>query len=127
LQMGSKYFDPTTPTSVLVNAGMYGCIPEAWIRGAMQSLTSYRATSQWQQDVDMLADAGSKGTGIFTITKTWGPGTGNASTDQQLKDAAYKFALASYLLGNDGTAWFFFSYNNVANDSVSRLPHNYDD
>src|SRR5207248_3316021 len=121
LQMGSRYFASTAPTGVLVNASTRGLIPEAWVRAATQSLTSYRALTAWQQDVNMLRDSGSKGVGVFTITKTWASGT------QAQKDALYKYALASYLLGNDGTAWFFFSYNNVANDSTVRLPHNYDD
>jgi hypothetical protein len=53
----------------------------------------------------MLVDAGARGKPLLTVTKVWSPGT------QADKDAWHLFALASFLMGTDGSAMFMFTYN----------------
>jgi hypothetical protein len=104
LRNGGSYFNPGFPTEQLFDSGIEGCIPEAWLRAAIDPITTYPTESVWKKNVDMLVDAGARGASVMVMTKTWTSGT------VAQKDAWYKFALASYLLGNDGRAWFSFSY-----------------
>jgi hypothetical protein len=103
LTSGSRYYDPSAPTSTILSSGINGAVPEAWLRGAWTSAAFYPSEAAWKQGVDMLTDAGARGDSVMTITKVWSNGT-----DAQ-KAAWYHFALASFLLGNDGKSFFFFS------------------
>jgi hypothetical protein len=53
----------------------------------------------------MLVDAGSRGYGVFAMTKVW------TTTTEAERTAWYKYLLASYLLGNDGRSWFVLTFN----------------
>jgi hypothetical protein len=103
LVMGASYFNADTPTSQLLSSGMEGGMPEAWMRSAWQGGDTWRSEAAWKNDVDMLADAGNRGESVLTITKVWSYAT------QAQKDQWYSFALASFLLGNDGHSYFGFS------------------
>jgi hypothetical protein len=104
LRDGRNYFDPDTATRELLRTGMAGGMAEAWLRGAKNPIDSYPRESVWQQNVDMLADAGSLGCSVLAVTKVW-----TTATKAQ-KDAWYEFALASFLLGSDGHSYLSFSY-----------------
>jgi hypothetical protein len=104
LGSGTRYYDAAAPTSTILTSGIYGGVPEAWLRGAMQPASFHPGEAAWKQSVDMLVDAGARGDSVMTITKVW-----STATDAE-KTAWYQFALASFLLGNDGHSYFMFSY-----------------
>lgn len=104
LRDGVSYYKTGSPTSRLVQMGMAGAMAESWLRGAGDPIGSYPTEVDWKQDVDMLVDAGRQRTSIFAMTKLWTAGTPTQ------KNAWYKFALASFLLGNDGHSYLSVSY-----------------
>ncbi|HYW29466.1 MAG TPA: putative glycoside hydrolase [Gaiellales bacterium] len=99
---GPRYFDAAAPSKVLLT-GAVGSTAEAWLKAPAASATSYETESQWKEEVDLLADDNSAGGVALTMTKTWGSGT----TAQ--KEAYRLYALASFLLGNAGHSYFYFS------------------
>jgi len=101
---GPRYFAPGAPSKLLLS-GATGVSAETWTRQAGAPLARFEPTKAWVQDVDMLSDASSTGGLALTITKTW-----TAGTAAQKKDAR-RFALASFLLGNDGNSYFYFTAN----------------
>ncbi len=103
---GTRYFDQTAPTSQLLDP-ISGGSGEAWLKAPTASAAYYPTAKRWQQNIDALVDAGSHGRSIFAITKTWGAGT----ADQI--NAWHLFALASFLLGNDGHSYFAFTRANT--------------
>jgi hypothetical protein len=117
LKDGIRYWDPTAPTRTSLMPGITGSIAETSLRETGAPITSYPTEANWKKHVDMLMDAGARGYSIFQMTKTW-----VAATEAQ-KAAWHEFALASYLLGNDGRAWFTFSY--VSGDSTVDRPLNH--
>lgn len=77
---------------------------EIWLRDGRTPLTGFPDEASWKKNVDMLADAASVGEGVVLAqTKVWIPAT------QQQLNQWHKYALASFLLGNDGRSWFTFS------------------
>lgn len=77
---------------------------EIWLRDGRTSLTGFPDEITWKKNVDMLRDAASVGQGVIMAqTKVWIPAT------QAQFDQWHKYALASFLLGNDGRSWFTFS------------------
>jgi hypothetical protein len=105
LGSGPRYFDAAAPSEVLLDTTQ-GCIAEAWLRTAKAPINSYRPESEWKKDVDLLVDAGAKGEAALVMTKVWVTG----ATAQ--KDAWHRYALASFLLGTDGNAYFSFLREN---------------
>lgn len=99
---GQRYFRQVAPTSRLLDV-LDGAIAEGWIRTATQPLDEWRGEPAWRADVDMLVDAAQRGVPVLVIVKTWnGASTTEAS---HVRD----FALASFLLGTDGSHRFAFS------------------
>jgi len=101
---GPRDFAPDAPSKLLLN-GATGVSAEAWTRQAGAPLTRFEPAKAWVQDVSMLSDASSTGGLALTITKTWTAGTAAQKED------ARRFALASFLLGNDGNSYFYFTAN----------------
>jgi hypothetical protein len=101
---GPRYFAPGAPSKLLLN-GTTGATAETWTRQAGAPLTWHEPIKSWVQDVNMLSDASSTGGLALTITKTWTNGT---AAD---KEDARRYALASFLLGNDGDSYFYFTAN----------------
>lgn len=99
---GPRYFDRTAPSKVLLT-GAVGSTAEAWLKAPAASATSYESEAQWTQEVDLLADDNTAGGVALTMTKTWGGGTAAQ------KEAYRLYALASFLLGNSGHSYFYFS------------------
>ena len=103
LARGDAYFDPSEgPTARLLD-GIDGGNAQGWIRGTYDPLHQFRDEASWKADVDMLVDAGRRGKTILTMTKAWAAGS------TQEKDAIRRYALASFLLGTNGSHYFFFS------------------
>jgi Hypothetical glycosyl hydrolase family 15 len=99
---GPRYFDRTAPSKMLLT-GAVGSTAEAWLKAPAASASAYETEPQWKQEVDFLSDDNAAGGVALTMTKTWGGGT----TAQK---AAYRlYALASFLLGNAGHSYFYFS------------------
>jgi hypothetical protein len=116
---GNQYFDPASgPTSVLLN-GLAGANAQGFIRSETDALTSFRSVKAWKNDVDMLANAGAKGRFVMAMTKVGRPAT--AAQMQQV----HRYALASFLLGTNGTQYFYFSPN--GNDDGVDAPDTPDD
>jgi hypothetical protein len=119
LANGTQYFDPASgPTSTLFN-GLAGANAQGFIRSESDSVTSFRAVSAWKNDVNMLANAGPRSRFVMAMTKVDGRGT--AAQVQQI----HRYALASFLLGTDGTQYFYFSPN--GNDDGVNAPDTPDD
>jgi len=100
---GPRYFNTSSPTRQLLS-GVDAGIAEGWLRTAYAKITAFRSETAWKQDVDTLADAGSRGDSVLVLTKVWCSGI------QAQKDAWHKYALASFLLGTDGNSFFSFRY-----------------
>jgi hypothetical protein len=117
LRDGPSYFDPAIRTSKLLGTGMGGAMAEGWLRIATDPIGTYPSEAAWKQNVDAVIDAGAHGGSFFTVTKVWTPAT------PEQKDAWYEFALASFLLANDGKAYFSFSY--APGDAAVDYPWNH--
>jgi hypothetical protein len=105
LRDGRNYFRPGASTSVLLRTGMDGGMAEAWLRGATNPIDAYPKEAVWKQNVDAVIDAGDRGSSFLAVTKVWTAGS------RAQKDAWYKFAVASFLLGNDGKGYLTFTYD----------------
>lgn len=104
LGTGPRFFDAAAPSSVLLH-GARGGIAEAWLRSAREELDAYPTTAAWLLDIEMLSSAGRDGKTVLVVTKAWAPGT------RHQKDRLHEYALASFLLGMEGDAYFHFSYS----------------
>jgi len=112
LQNGTRFFDRSAPSSVIMN-GIDGGIAETWLRGAAQPIGRYPDLAAWKASVDML---GASDADVFVMTKTWVPGT------PAQKEAWQRFAYASFLLGDVGHGYFTFSASRGADVTISPLP-----
>jgi hypothetical protein len=102
LANGTQYFSSASgPTSALL-ASIDGGNAQGWLRSENDSATSFRPPAVWKSDVDMLVDAGTRGRAVLAMTKV-----GVATTPQQLLQL-HRYALASFLLGTNGSQYFFF-------------------
>jgi hypothetical protein len=104
LSNGQQYYDPNSPTSVLIGS-LDGGIAEAWLRQQAAPASWHPTPSQWVQNVNMIAAVEGTGKPLLTITKLWVP------ADQTAQDAWREYALATYLMGTQGQSAFFFSTN----------------
>ena len=99
---GPKYFSgPTSSRPIL--SYLDAAHAEIFLRSGQEPIGAWPSLSQWQKSVDMLADAGAIGTPVLAQTKVW-----VSATASQI-DQWHRFALASFLLGADGSSWFTFS------------------
>lgn len=98
---GDRYFDGT---DVILDA-IDGAMSESFVRSGKKPLSNIRSEAKWKEDVDMLVDASARGDSVLAVTKTWTSGSNSA------KDAVHKYALASFLLGDNGTSRFMFIRN----------------
>ncbi len=104
LMNGRAYFDASASTAQLLTPLDMG-LSETFVRTAMQTMTSVpRPESAWKQDVDMLVEAGNRGKQVMAMTKVW-----RTDATQAQKDQAHQYALATFLLGDNGTHHFTFS------------------
>lgn len=101
LQNGKRYADSTGASAVILN-GVNGGNAEDFIRVASAPADEARPEWMWKADVDMLVDAGSRGKSVFAMTKVW------VSATQEQIDRIHEYALASFLLGTNGTSYFTF-------------------
>jgi hypothetical protein len=103
LANGNQYFDPASGPTSLLMSGIAGANAQGFIRSENDAITSFRKANIWKNDVDMLADAGSRGRSVLAMTKV-----AKAATPAQLQQV-HRYALASFLLGTNGTQYFYFS------------------
>lgn len=104
LGSGPRFFDADAKSSVLLD-GIRGGIAEGWLRSPRQEIDAYPTFATWLLDIEMLSSAGRDGKTVLVVTKAWAHGT----RDQ--KDRLHEYALASFLLGMEGDAYFHFSYS----------------
>lgn len=115
LVSGQSYFNQGAPSSRLLEAADYG-LAETFVRTAGQGIAQYRTEAAWKADVDMLLDASQRGGQVLTLTKVWVD-----ATDAQM-EKWYRYALATFLLGDDGTHHFAFG-RGWGTDTMQALPH----
>jgi hypothetical protein len=108
---GPRYFDRTAPSKMLLT-GAIGSTAEAWLKAPAAAASSFETESQWKQEVDLLSDDNQAGGVALTMTKTWGGGT------VAQKETYRLYALASFLLGNTGHSYFYFSSDTPAKATV---------
>jgi hypothetical protein len=99
---GASYFSPTAPTSQLFG-GASSALAESWLRAATNAVTAHETPAVWQQEVNMLTNAGGNADVAAVTTKVW-----ITASAAQLT-AWHRFALASFLLGTTGDAYFSFT------------------
>jgi hypothetical protein len=105
LRDGGGYAPGPASSSQLLTV-MQGCMAELWLRtNPFAKLSVYKTEAKWKQDVDMLIDAAKKGKSVFVMVKPWQIGGVKAD-----KDKWHRYALASFLLGTNGTHYFTFPY-----------------
>jgi hypothetical protein len=99
---GANYFSSTAPTSQLFD-GASAAMAETWLRSATTKVTTFESAATWQPEVNLLSNAGGNGDVAAVTTKVWVTATAAQLT------AWHRFALASFLLGTTGNAYFSFT------------------
>jgi len=99
LRTGPGYFSDTQPLVSGIQAGEF----EGCFRDATSRISAYPSTSSWLSQVKALEDVQSKGRSALCWTKTW-----TSATSGQIS-SWHAFALASFMLANQGHEYFFFS------------------
>jgi hypothetical protein len=105
---GATYFNATVPSSIITNTPpvdqrIDGCVPEGWLRSATQPIAYRPSLSRLRQEIDILADSAGHGVGSFPICKAWTSWTAGQ------RDALLTYALAAYLMGNQGLSFLEFT------------------
>jgi hypothetical protein len=102
LRNGQTYFGSNAPSERLLRA-VDGACAESWMRVATQRVRDWPTVRRWKKNVNMLRDAGQQGKSVLVLTKLW-----VRATEAQ-KKRWHRFALASFLLGDNGRSYFFFT------------------
>ena len=76
---------------------------EIWMRQPSQSITAFPTDSAWRVETQMLADSSASDRTALATVKTW-----TTATTAQLEQWR-RFTLASFLIGNQGHAYYEFS------------------
>lgn len=101
---GREYFTSPGSTGQIVDP-IDGGMVELFVRPPYASATSFRSTSDWKLDVDMLVDAGHKGRVLFCVTKSW------SSATEATKHKMFRYAMGTFLLGTNGRSYFSFLFD----------------
>ena len=101
---GAAYFASPGSTGVLADP-IDGAMVELFVRQPFDAAGSYRPTSRWRLDVDMLRHASRHGRTLFCVTKAWS----NASRAR--KERMFRFAFATFLLGSSSRSYFSFLFD----------------
>jgi hypothetical protein len=109
---GASYFSSTAPTSQLFS-GANTAMAESWLRAATTKVTTYQSPALWQQQVNLITNAGDNGDVAAVTTKVWLTATADQIT------AWHRLALASFLLGTTGNAYFSFTQSQSATEFQS--------
>jgi hypothetical protein len=117
LKSGPSYFGPSSTGQIIYGPGINGSVAESWLRHPSYAITAYPSETAWKQNVDMIWDVGAHNASVLAWTKMWT----NATFAQ--KDTWYTFAVASYLIANDGRSYFAFTYDKGDSMVDRRLNH----
>ena len=102
LATGSAYFGGSTPSSTILD-GLDGGMAESFVREAYAGTGSFRSTTQWRQDVELLRDVARRGSAGLAITKVW------SSASRRQTNAVQRYAAATFLLGyTPGRSFYSF-------------------
>lgn len=112
LARGGPYFDLLAPTSVLSDEAD-SMESEQFVRSATDAVSAYRLEQNWILDVNMITDSEARGAPVTAVTKLW------VSASAAKKTAWKRYALATFLLGTNGTSWFSFLGDKLLNTSVA--------
>lgn len=99
LRTGPGYWSDTSPLVSGIEAGEF----EGCFRDASAKITAYPSAASWLATVRALQDVQSKGRSALCWTKTW-----TSATAAQI-NAWHNFALASFMLANEGHEYFYFT------------------
>ena len=78
---------------------------ELFVRTPFDAAGSYRPTSRWRLDVDMLRHAARHGRTLFCVTKAW------SDASAARKDRMFRYAFATFLLVGSARSYFSFLYD----------------
>jgi hypothetical protein len=106
---GASYFSKTAPTKQLFN-GASTAMAEAFLRAATTKVTTYESPTVLGQQAQMIADAGDNGDVAAVTTKVWVTATPDQITQW------HRLAVASFLLGTTGNAYFSFTQSQSATE-----------
>jgi hypothetical protein len=103
--------------NVLSTSKADGGMAESFIRLSGQRATLYPSVTDWLANLNMMKDMQAKGKGIFAWTKVWTTATAAQKT------AWNNFALATYLLGKEGSAYYNFLPDNTSDKTKVFYPN----
>jgi hypothetical protein len=107
LRNGNQYYSSGASSEQLVWP-IDGGGAESWIRVAHQGVRNWPTVLEWKRNVNMLKDASAQGKSVLVLTKLWV----SATKAQRLR--WHRFALGSFLLGDGGRSYFYFSGSRTA-------------
>jgi hypothetical protein len=96
---GTRYFDSSRRLLDFATAGD----AEVWMRVPGSGVTAWPSETRWRNETQALADSAQSDRGMNATVKMWSGGT--AAQVEQWR----RFALGSFLIGNQGHATFEFS------------------
>jgi hypothetical protein len=102
LQNGKNYADHKADADQLI-AAADGIQIEQFVRNGNMPLNKYKAPARWREDVAFLRDVGRQGKMVLADTRV------RATNDRTAMDAQRDYALASFLVGAEGSARFRFA------------------
>lgn len=102
---GGRYFSDEGGGTRSLLAGLDIAHFETFVRTGGAGPADFRSEAAWKQDVDALRDVGLQGRAAMTSTKLWGL----ANPSDAVVDRWHEYALATFLLGSDGNAFFNFT------------------
>ena len=100
---GSAYF--ASPGTGILADPIDGAMVELFVRTASDSPGTYRPTSRWRLDVDMLRHAARNDRTLFCVTKAW------SDASRAREDRMFRYAFATFLLGASSRSYFSFLYD----------------
>jgi len=100
---GRRYYGGRYGPSKQLLSYATGGQAEIWMRDPSQSITAFPSDSAWRTEVQMLSESSASDRAVLATVKTWVSATG-AQLEQWRR-----FTLASFLIGNQGHAYYEFS------------------
>jgi hypothetical protein len=102
IQNGKNYADHKADSDLLI-AAADGIQIEQFVRNGNMGLDKYKPENRWREDVDFLAQVGKLGKIVLADTRV------RAANDKAAVARQQDYALASFLVGAEGSARFRFA------------------
>jgi len=115
LGTGTQYFDRASGLTKQLLDGIAAANSQGFVRGTSVPINQFRTPETWKRDVDMLAEAGSRGKGVMAMTKIW-----HVPATEAQKNAVMHYTLATFLLGTDGIHSYLYFSDDGAEDAYAQ-------